>query len=109
MPVFVEESDTLVAIQLRGVDLQKIAGETSSNFIAIFHTPAQQRYDQAQQLSITMEQGPSGFTAAYLPAGFKIQQVGLSYYGCFIISTLAVLMLDFIDVLQVAKTQDEGR
>ncbi len=106
LPVFVEEvKDTLVAIQLRGVDLKKIPWRNKLKFYSHFFTPLLTSVMiKAQQLSITME--ARAFRVyrrrTYLRV-LKYSRLDYLVMAVFIISTLTVLMLDFIDVLQAAK------
>jgi energy-coupling factor transport system permease protein len=97
LPVFMEEiKDTLVAIQLRGVDLQKIPWRDKLKFYAYFLTPLLSSVIiKAHQLAITME--ARAFRVYRRRTYLRVLKYSMSDYlvmVSFLSATLVVLMQD---------------
>jgi energy-coupling factor transport system permease protein len=100
LPIFMEEiKDTLIAIQLRGVDLQNIPWKNKLKFYTHFFTPLLTSVlIKARQLSITME--ARAFRVYRRRTYLRVLKYSRADYlvmAAFIIFTLAVLLKDFIN------------
>lgn len=100
LPVFVEEfKDTLVAMQLRGVDLQKIAWRNKLKFYTHFFAPLiSSVMRKAHQMAITME--ARAFRVYRRRTYLCLLHYRVADYvvmGFFIIAMISVLAQDFLD------------
>ncbi|MDD4237299.1 MAG: energy-coupling factor transporter transmembrane component T [Desulfotomaculaceae bacterium] len=99
LPIFIEEiKDTLVAIQLRGVDLQRIPWRHKIKFYTRFLAPLLSRVMlKAHQLAITME--ARAFRVYRRRTYLRLLQYSVADYVVmvfFAIATIVVLARDFL-------------
>ncbi|TEB08077.1 Energy-coupling factor transporter transmembrane protein EcfT [Pelotomaculum schinkii] len=99
LPVFIEEiKDTLVAMQLRGVDLQRIPWRHKIKFYTHLFAPLLSSVMlKAYQLAITME--ARAFRVYRRRTYLRLLQYRVADYvvmGFFVIATIAVLAQDFL-------------
>jgi energy-coupling factor transport system permease protein len=99
LPVFAEEiKDTLVAIQLRGIDLKRIAWRKKLKIYTCFFTPLLSSVMiKAHKLAIAME--ARAFRVYRQRTYLRVLQYRMADYlvmAFFVISTLAVLMQDLL-------------